>query len=110
MTPFDGDLDAARTGIKTASEKPERARRARIGWPDVLRVLQGDETRSYAIGRYRAGGFGPDDFARSRPAREAMADALTYAEDRLELQGWRRDPERAAMREVRRALELELWP
>lgn len=107
----------SRTGIKTASEKTQRTAGSVFGWPDVLRVLQDDEARSYATTRYRAAGFGPDDFARSRAAREAMADALTRTEDWLEMlgvdgirRGAKLEAERAAIRDVRRRLETELWP
>ena len=88
-----------------------------MGWPDVLRVLQDDEARSFALSRFRASGFSPDDFGRVRRAREAMADVLTRAEDWLEMlgvDGRRRGATfeglRIAIREVRRRLEWELWP
>lgn len=74
--------------------------------PDVLRVLPDPETRSLALSRFRDRGFSLDSF--SRPAaRAAMAEALTRAEDWLELDHPRRTGERAAIRRVRRALESE---
>ncbi len=57
------------------------------------------------VGSFRAAGFTPDRFERSRAAHIAMADALTRAEDCLELR--RRDRERAAIRKVRRRIESE---
>lgn len=89
----------------------------RATWKDVLRALQDDQARELAVSHYRARGFGPDDFGHKRPAREAMADALTFAEDRLELANLdqragtaARDRARAAIRPVRRRLEWELFP
>lgn len=77
-----------------------------VRWPDVLRALSSDETRAAVLTRYRAGGWSPDDFASNGLARDAMADALTHAEDLLELQrGSTRAAEREAVREVRRRLE-----
>ncbi|MFZ5891280.1 MAG: hypothetical protein ACOY0T_09540 [Myxococcota bacterium] len=64
--------------------------------------------RDEVVARYRASGRTPDDFGK-RAAREAMADALTRAEDQLELEH-PRWPERDELREVRRRLEKELWP
>lgn len=71
---------------------------------------EGGEARALALSLYRAAGYGPDDFARSRAARMAMADALTRTEDHLEIQGARRDAERGRIRAVRRRLEATLWP
>jgi hypothetical protein len=104
---------AARTRI-ASSETP-------IRWPEVLGCLAEDETRSYALSRVRDAGFTADEFssgdasrgaarARWRGAREAMADALTRTEDWLEMEHPRRERERHAIREVRRRLELDLWP
>jgi hypothetical protein len=72
-----------------------------VTWPDVLRVIARDEVRDAVLGRYRAAGFTPDDFATKRRAREAMADALSRAEDISPA---------AAIQDVRRRLEWELWP
>jgi hypothetical protein len=81
----------------------------RVTWPDVLRAAQG--SRDSVLAAYRAAEFGSEDFARLRPAREAMADALTRAEDRLETKrGAVNAAEREAIRGVRCRLELELWP
>ena len=102
---------------KAAVQKRVRAAGTRPAWPAVLAVLETDETRSTCLSRYRDAGFTPDDFARSRPAREAMSDALTRTEDWLEYQSMSRpcrahlyDAARAAIRNVRRRLERELWP
>jgi hypothetical protein len=80
-----------------------------VRWPDVMRALYSDETRAKALDRYRSDGHTPDDFARSRAAREAMADALTRTEDWLEDEH-PRWPDRASIKAVRRRLEWELWP
>jgi hypothetical protein len=79
-----------------------------VTWPDVVRILHADEARDFVMGRYRAAGFTPDDFGHKRPAREAMADALTRAEDRLGLAP--SSPARDAIRDVRRRLEWDLYP
>lgn len=107
------------------AEKPRSPIRVRtqiggVTFADVLRAVQGDETRSYALGRYRAAGHSVDAFGTGskgghRAAREAMADALSRTEDWLEVDERRagrdqRQAERLAIRDVRRRLELELWP
>jgi hypothetical protein len=87
------------------------ARCERVAWPDVLRAVQSAKARERALVRYRTAGFTPDDFAAKRAAREAMADALTRTEDDLELNPGRdAQATRAAIRAVRRRLEVELWP
>lgn len=102
------DPSPSRTSIKTAVGFSEAARRTVFGWPDVLRVIHDDETRSAVLTRYRAAGWTPDDFARCRAARAAMADAVTRREDVLELRRGR-DAERAELRELRRRIERELF-
>lgn len=105
------------TPKKPASKNPQPAPKRPITWPDVLRVLTADETRSYALNHYRHAGFTPDQFGHLRNARETLSDALTSTEGWLEMQsvdgrrrGERYESERIALREVRRRLELELWP
>jgi hypothetical protein len=85
------------------------ARQKALSWPEVLRVLSGSETRETALRVYKTAGFTPDCFGRIRAAREAMADALTRAEDQLELAPPRHRGEREAIRAVRRQLEAELF-
>lgn len=94
----------------SASKERERTLGGVLGWTHVLAALQGDEARSLAMSLYRSAGFGPDDFAPHRAARQAMADALVRTEDHLEIQGARHDAERGRIRAVRRRLEGELWP
>lgn len=104
---MNADRPDAPGGGKHARPKTESPRGGVPGWPDVLRVLQHDESRSRALGRYRAGGFSPDDFV-TRPvaARLAMADALTRVEDWLEVsRGDRALESRAAIQAVRRRQE-----
>ena len=106
-------LSSARTRIKTAVADRRVRPESIIGWVDVLRAVQTDEARRLAMAHYRARGFEPDDFEHRRQARAAMADALTRTEDWLELAGRdieSRRRERAAIRNVRRRLEWELWP
>jgi hypothetical protein len=78
-----------------------------IQWPRVISCLQSSDARELALGLYKSGGHTPDTFRSSRPAREAMANALTRAEDLLEQH---RRGEQTTIKMVRRALELELWP
>jgi hypothetical protein len=71
----------------------------------VLRAIGADdEIRRHALDAFKATGGNMDRW--SRRDREAMADALTAAEDALE------GSRRAALvnlRAARRRLELELW-
>jgi len=78
-----------------------------VAWPDVLRVVQRDETRSLVLERFRSSGFSADSFGRSAKSRVAAADALTAAEDWLEMNRPGAQDERSAIRDVRRRLELE---
>jgi len=73
---------------------------------NVLAVLQSDYARTLTMRLYRAAGYSARDFARCGKARAAMADALSYAEDALELRGARR--ERGPIRAIRRRLETEV--
>jgi hypothetical protein len=99
------DLSPARDPQKTRARKADDAPGRVFGWPDVVQALQHTEARSVALTRYRSAGWSPDDFGRRPGARQAMAVALSYAEDLLELRGAR--AERAAVRRVRRAIECE---
>src|SRR5687768_10070372 len=102
--------ETAGSSVKTASRKPDGARRRVLGWPDVLRALSSDEARSSALALFRTAGFTPDQFGHVRAAREAVVDALARTEDLLEVRCPRREAERRAVQSVRRSLELELWP
>ncbi len=80
----------------------------RVTWPDVLGATRTEQTRLAVTIRFREAGFTADQFAHSAAARRAACDALTYAEDALELQSrGRMTEERVAMRTVRRRLECE---
>lgn len=68
-----------------AARRSNDAFKTRLTWPDVVRVLPEPETRSYALSRFRDSGFDADSFGHRRAAREAMASALTRAEDWLEI-------------------------
>jgi hypothetical protein len=94
---------------KTAARKMPRARGSAFGWPDVLRAIQGTETRLRVLAAYGALGFRPDDFGHMRAAREALGEALVRTEDWLELHR-PRSPERQALKALRSPLERELWP
>ena len=100
----------SRTSRKHAGHSGARHTKPRLAWPGVLRVIQGDWARSFVLARFREAGFNGDQWA-ERKAREFLAGLLTAAEDAVELRS--RAPavaaERAAIRAVRRRLELELW-
>lgn len=104
------ESNTARRIEKTAVAKATPRPYGLVTWPEVLRAVSGDETRSYVIQRLRGAGFSADDFGHQRKAREVVADALTPSEDRLELSGPKAQVERAAIRDARRRLEWELWP
>ncbi len=95
---------------------PRRARQPRftgVGWPEIIAALGiDDDARLAAMGRYRTAGWTPEDFAGQWGARRAMAESLTYAEDQIEkkVDCPRLRAARSALRDVRRRLELELWP
>lgn len=105
MTATSADRAASRDSIKTAVGKEARPRGSVFGWSDVLRAMPRENVRQRVLESYRAQGFTPDDFARRTGARAAMADALTRAEDWLELDHPRLAAERAALAAVRRPLE-----
>ena len=100
------------THVPRKSAPRRRTRRDAVEWRDVLRCLQEDETRSCALTSFKAMDFDAETFRRIRKAREAIADGLTRAEDMLESMPRcaRRDGEMASIRDVRRRLEIELWP
>jgi hypothetical protein len=77
----------------------------RVTWPEVLRALDRDETRSMALNQFRTSGFNADSFRRLIDARRCLARALTAAEDWVELEHPRWG--RTGIRAVRRRLELE---
>lgn len=102
------DRDVSRTSIKKAASARAKSRQCAIGWSDVVRAVPRDIVRQRVTERYRAAGFTPDDFARLASARAAMADALTRAEDWLELEHPRWLADRVALAGVRRPLEVEI--
>lgn len=55
-----------------------------VSWPEVLRAVPRDETRSYALSRFRDSGFSADSFGHRRTAREALCEALIATEDWIE--------------------------
>jgi hypothetical protein len=95
---------------KRAARVSSAPAKRRLAWPEVLRVIQGDWARSFVLARFREAGFSGDSWA-DRKSREFMAGLLSAAEDTLELraQGHVIAAERAAIRALRRRLELELW-
>jgi hypothetical protein len=97
---------ASRIGTKKALGKTAPGRRGVPSWPDVLRVIRQDESAfQQIISRFRAAG-GSADAWHLRETRQAMAGAITLMEDRLELEHPRQVELRAALRRVRRALEV----
>lgn len=101
-TPSPGRVFATRTA-ETPSDAPV------VSWRHVLGALSSVETRQRIVGHVRGRGFTLDDLEHRRAAREALADAITYAEDWLAGHA-RHSDERVALRDVRRRLEWELWP
>lgn len=91
-----------------------RTRKAALGppitWPNVVVAVQSDDARSCTMGWYNSSGYCPDDFARKAAARAVMVEALTRTEDLLEAKGRTATPERLRISEIRRRLELELYP
>jgi len=77
----------------------------------MLRKIQGalsesDPARRLALDTYKTSGATLDEFPRTHRSVEAMAHALTRAEDFLELErGSRADKTRALIRPLRRDLE-----
>ena len=84
---------------------PRKGATKRVTWQEVARVLPDDETRSYALGRFRDAGFAADSFKARIEVRATVMRGLTTAEDWLEMRYPKRD--RTAIRDVRRRLELE---
>mgnify|MGYP001274506666 CR=1 FL=1 len=82
----------------------------KITWEQVFATLDSEPTRKLVLERIREKGQSWSDFATSRPTKEVVADALTIAEDWLEMEHPTRRFERAAIRRVRRILESQLWP
>ncbi len=130
MTQPASDQQTSKTSRKHAVQKQEPSVGSRLTWSEVSRALDEDETvRALVLRLYREGLRGcasewvspppddprvwtPDDFAHRNEARRCMADALTWAEDALDLA--KRTPRREALastlRDLRRRLEIELYP
>lgn len=91
------------TQAKTAAEKTTRPRGGVPSYSAVLRALPRDETRSFALGRFVSLGGDRNQWRASD--RGTMAEALIRTEDWLEIEhpAW---AERAAIRQVRRLLEV----
>jgi hypothetical protein len=96
------------TSIKTAPKKLTASTKSRLGWSDVLRVVQEPKALALALSRFKGAGFTPDEFNHSKTARIMMCETLTRVEDWLEMEK-PRSPDRDAVKGVRRRLELELW-
>ena len=129
MTQSCPDLPPSRSGVKTAPQKPPSATGSRLGWQQVSRALDADETlRALVLRLYREGFRGcvsgwvspppeaprvwtPDDFGHRAEARRCLADCITAAEDVLdaERRTARRDTLALALRDIRRRLEVELY-
>jgi hypothetical protein len=76
----------------------------------VLRALgPHDAARALVLADFRARGVSPDTW-HLRPTREAMAEALSRAEDALEVESRGRvTVARVELRGIRRRVERELW-
>ena len=71
-----GQTGSRSTRIKTAACKVPRARGSAFGWPDVLRAVQGPETRERVLANYEAAGFRPRSFrTRSNGAESPVRGA-----------------------------------
>ncbi len=80
-----------------------------LEWSDVLRAVPGSKVRVWLLHRFFDSGFDAGSFGAKRSAREAMVAALTATEDWLGIDT-RSALARARIRDLRRLLELELWP
>lgn len=89
---------------------PGRSRKQALPRDVYSALATDDDARSMVLGAFRAMSGNLNTWGRSD--REAMATALTRAEDAVELR--RASPARdalgLALRGVRRRLETELWP
>lgn len=92
----------------TSVGKTSRRQGRVIGWSDVSRCLEDPKTRARVLSKYKAAGFTADEFGRLVAAKTAMMDALTGAEDWLELDHPGRKRERDGIKQVRRGIELGL--
>lgn len=104
------------TPSRTPEKKAPRGASSAVGriatWPDVVRAVPDPSTRSRLASAIREAGFSLDSLPTRSAARGALADALTREEDRIELR--RSCPaqraELDALRALRRAIEVEVWP
>jgi len=89
----------------------------RVTLREALATLgEHDRARALVMGRFKALGGELDHVDGVRAHRVRLVDALTFAEDRIELadaghaRAFDRSADRQALRALRRRLELELWP
>jgi hypothetical protein len=96
---------------KTSIQKTAKTVRNAFEWRDIAKLLEDAETRSYVAQRILKAGFSLDSLQGPK-TRAILADALTRAEDKMELspKTASKDAARAKVRVFRRALERELWP
>lgn len=106
------------TEARSAEKKPSAKKRRRraftfkvVTWPEVVKVLSGTPWLSKLTRGIRRRGFSHFDFKSRRPVRAMVANSLTTVEDRTEARRptKKRDAFMAAIKEVRRRLEWELW-
>jgi len=95
---------------KTRARKTDATARNVFEWRDVAKLLEDAETRSYVAQRILKAGFTLDSLQGVK-TRAILADALTRAEDKMELEPKTasKDAARAKVRVFRRVLERELW-
>lgn len=79
----------------------------RLTWREVYRGLPGDEARSAALAGLKSLKLGPSNFGMQK-ARVSVVEHLVRFEDEVEATVRRAD--RMQVRQVRRALECEIWP
>jgi hypothetical protein len=109
VTDIDYTIQPTGRSTKRARAKTPAPVGPRVTWQEVVQAIQHDGARSATMTKYREAGFTPDDFNRSRKAREMASDSITSAEDWMEYEHPRLMTERSVMRDVRRWLEWETW-
>lgn len=91
------------------------ARRAKtaakaVTWPEVLRALPDDQSRSLALKGFRDRGFTAESFASQTEVREVLVEDLVKLEDAYEFRRGKFAAVSADVKALRRRLELELYP
>lgn len=108
--PSHGSKRAKRGSVRKDDQQPVRP------WAELvdsvrtaLANLPHPSARDWVLEQLREHGFTLPDCATQPQAREALANAITAVEDRLEMHhgSW---PDCSLLSDVRRQLEWKLWP